>query len=231
MNAAPVSPPAKDSVETTPDSKNEEKPNQATSTKEIPKEKSQQAPKAPPKLNDRQSHILLYPCQKCGEPAAFCYLRTVEFEKKETQRYCLVCFERHEIAKREPANVRSTLTSGSTFKKRVTWEAWKLIGILAASIIAICVGLFFAIRNNSKGKQPPSGATIAGATDANGQPAKPGDKPLATANGQPVNSTIHTGSKKTGDPNAAAKPGTVATSSSISDAKAKTAAPPRNSRQ
>lgn len=226
MNAAPVSPPAKDSVETTPDSKNEEKPNQATSTKEIPKEKSQQAPKAPPKLNDRQSHILLYPCQKCGEPTAFCYLRTVEFEKKETQRYCLVCFERHEIAKREPANVRSTLTSGSTFKKRVTWEAWKLIGILAASIIAICVGLFFAIRNNSKGKQTPSGATIAGATDANGQPAKPGDKPPATANGQPVNSTIHPGSKKPGDPNAAAKPGTVATSSSISDAKAKTAAPP-----
>ena len=228
MNAAPVSSssPSQAPSEASSDSKNEEKPNQATSTNEIPKEKSQQAPKAPPKLNDRQSHILLYPCQKCGEPTAFCYLRTVEFEKKETQRYCLVCFERHERAKREPNDVRSALTSGSTFKKRVTWEAWKLIGILAACIITICVGLFFAIRNNSKGKQSPSGATIAGATDANGQPAKPGDKPLAAANGQPVNSTIHPGSKKTGDPNAAAKPGTVATNSSISDAKAKTAATP-----
>ncbi len=179
----------------------------------------------PPKPNNRESHILLYPCQKCGEPTAFCYLRTVEFEKKESQRYCLVCFEKHEKAKNQPNNVSSALTSGSTFKKRVTWEAWKLIGILTASIIALAVGLFFAIRNHSKGKQPQS-ATIAGATDASGQPAKPGDKPVATANGQPANSVTHPGSKKPGDPNAAAKPGAIATNGNISDANAKTAATP-----
>jgi len=184
------------------------------STKEAPKK----APNEPPKLNDKQSHILLYPCQKCGQPTAFCSMRSIENEKNEPLRICVVCFDNHQKAKNAQTNVKSGLTSGSTFHKRVTKDAMKLIGIFAACILAICLGLFFTIRNRNIKK--PQAALIAGSTDASSKAAKASDRPVANINNSSVNSGTKSG--KPGDknsPNSAEKPGSITASGNLSDTK------------
>lgn len=226
MNAAPVSSssPSQASTEASSDSKNEEKPNQATSTNETPKEKSQQAPKAPPKLNDRQSHILLYPCQKCGQPTAFCYMRSIETEKNETQRICVVCFDNYQKAKNATTNVKSGLTNGSTLHKRVTRDALKLIGLFTACILILSVALFFAIRNRSNNKKAAA-ANISGAMDASGKPAKAGDKLTSGEIGQSGNAATKKANNNSGSSNGSETVSKTAVKSDASAAGAKIADP------
>lgn len=151
-------------------------------------------------------------------------MRSIETEKNETQRICVVCFDNYQKAKNATTNVKSGLTNGSTLHKRVTRDALKLIGLFTACILILSVALFFAIRNRSNNKKAAA-ANISGAMDASGKPAKAGDKLTSGEIGQSGNAATKKANNNSGSSNGSETVSKTAVKSDASAAGAKIADP------